>query len=116
MPPNLALRRRSASVDFWQGEVSFFVEFDDNTVDGSVKSVRRCIGTNGAVFEVTLDTSYEGKYITYTTDGSDPLNGETYSGPFNVTPPFTLRAAAYSPDQFQMHFKSLAQAVAQLEK
>ena len=56
------------------------------------------LATNGASFQVQLQSSFPNATIFYTTDGSDPNGGGVYSGPFTVTAPFSIRAVAYSAD------------------
>ena len=67
-------------------------------LNGQFYSNNVVITTNGAVYQVTLTSAYPNATIFYTTDGSDPNGGATYSGPFNVTAPFSIGAVAYSQD------------------
>jgi hypothetical protein len=54
--------------------------------------------TNGATFQVTLQSKFPNAAIFYSTDGSNPNAGEIYSGPFTVTAPFLIRAMAFNED------------------
>ena len=67
-------------------------------LNGQFYSNNVVITTNGASYQVTLTSAYPNSTIFYTTDGSDPNGGATYSGPFNVAAPFSIRAIAYSQD------------------
>src|ERR1043166_6865986 len=46
--------------------------------------------------QISIQTSFSNAFIRYTLDGSDPIIGTSYSGPFNVMVPATLRVIADS--------------------
>ncbi|MEK7675951.1 MAG: chitobiase/beta-hexosaminidase C-terminal domain-containing protein, partial [Verrucomicrobiota bacterium] len=54
--------------------------------------------TNAASFQVQIQTSFTNGTIFYTVDGSDPTAGGTYTGPFTIAAPFSIRAVAFSED------------------
>lgn len=53
---------------------------------------------NSAPFTAALLGGFPGGDLIYTTDGSDPIVGELYEGPFQVSPPFSIRVLAVSSD------------------
>ena len=68
-----------------------------------VVSVNRIFQASGEYFfvaldpvTVTIDSPYENGWVFYTTDDSDPdFTANWYTGPFEITPPATIRAIAY---------------------
>lgn len=48
--------------------------------------------------EITLSTSFPGGTILYSTDGTDPFGGTTYTAPFTVVQGATIRAIALNDD------------------
>ena len=67
-------------------------------LNGQYYSNNVVVTTNGASFSVQLQCRYVNPTMFYTTDGSDPNGGATYSGPFNISPPFSIRVVAYNED------------------
>lgn len=53
---------------------------------------------SSAAFTAELQGGFPAGDFLYTTDGSDPIGGELYEGPFQVSPPFSIRVLAISAD------------------
>jgi len=65
-------------------------------VNGTVRVGQSVTVTNGAVVEI--QTAFTGGSIYFTLDGSDPANGQSYTGPFMLTETAIIRAVAYTAD------------------
>lgn len=56
------------------------------------------LASSTAAVEASIQSPFAGGTTFYTTDGSDPAGGQEYSQPFAVSPPFSIRVAAFNSD------------------
>ena len=86
----------------WEGDTIFYSHLSGSPVFNT---------TGGAVdFPVDLSMlpSFTGDDLYYSIDGSDPLNGELFSGALQVTAPATVRAAAIQEEHVPGYAHSIA--------